>query len=528
MSNNRKENFDKTKVHRNLEDIQVNNTNKQDTIFGDNNRIKNEMRRKAMQDEPPQKKQYRRTSKDSSLDFDPFETETIYESKKHKKQGISTTTFILITLGISVLICIVVFFFAFKSVLNPSAPNSKGDLNIELPINEDGTILNPDDIKDEIANENLVTVTGVIEKYDLKNNTIKVASFDDDKTYSFIVDGKSKLFDQYGKTIVFPELKEGDIVDIDFDSNSVYISELRINPNSFEYEKIKGVEINEDLNELWYNNQKFKYDENISVFYDDEPFSLSDIVPADIITISGYGNTVYRIDLIKGHGTINFTNTDSLENGIVEIDTDIMFQLDTQTSSNVSAGSHNLVIKANNIDTYTNEVFIEQGDTLEIDLSNLPNKKGLLVINTNVTDPQIMINGTIYSDPIMLPYGNYSVTLSAPDYVTETISVVIDKSQQEVSLDLKPVEKNARIIIDTSPTGAEVYFDNRLIGLTPIDENIEIGNHTVTLRMDGYSDIVFEREFEEQPYNYTFVLTPVEPEPEVVPTNPEDDLIIVE
>lgn len=547
MSNNNKNNLDQTRVHK---DIDLNQTRihgqikNQDTIFGNNSRVKNEMRRNAFEDTmapTTRAKQRRASSRDASLDFDPFLDETIYDVKyKQNRESGSSLKFIVITLIIAIIVCISVFVFAFKVVLNPnSGINSGTELNTET---ENGTELNSntdqstndtldtDQTSDVILAENLVSITGVIKKYDISNNTINVLDLSDDTSYSFIIDGKTKLYDQYGKTIVFAELAVGDIVDITFDSSSVYVTELHKNENSFTQKRVTGLEVDTMAKTISFNGKSYGYNDDIIVTSDNEAYDISLINKTDTVNFSGYKDTVYKIELLKGHGTISFINIEAVENGSIEIDTDTMFKLENQTESIVSAGEHNLVIKGDNIDTYTNQIFVDQNETLEIDLANLPSKKGLLTIKTNASDVEIAIDGEIYTDPILLDYGSYTVSVSAPDYETASKTVNIDKTQQELTFELKAIEKKAKIIIDTVPTGAEVYVDNRLIGLTPINQNIAIGLATLTFRLEGYDDFTYTREFEEDTYRLTFTLIPEESDgsANVIEdsTNVDEELII--
>ncbi len=519
MNSKRENELQKKTNNSNLEQTRVHKVKPQDTIFGDNNYIKNDMRKRAMGDTMAPKSRKRKSSRDESLDFDPFLEETIYDEKykRSSKKNNSSIKFVIITLVIAVLACISFFAIAFTMVLKPST-----DINIESDTSE--MVNNKNNINNQqevIAEENLLTITGIIKKYDISNNTISILDINDRKNYTFIIDGKTKLYDQYEKTIVFAELSIGDIVDVTFDTASVYITEIRKNQNTFTEKRATGIEIDTASKTVKSGSKIYTYNNDIIVTNGDEDYSISEIDITDTVSFSGYKDIIYRIDLIKGHGTLEFTNIDVIENGVVEIDTDILFKLENQTRVNLGVGDHNLVIKGDNIDVYTNQIFVEQGEVIEIDLTNLPSKKGLLTIKSNVSNVQVMIDGVVYTDPIMLPYGTYVVTVSAQDFIEETKTVIIDKSQQELSFQLNPVEKNARIVIDTNPTGAEVYMDNKLIGLTTVDTKIEVGYHEFTISLEGYKDKLFTRDFEEDTYRYTFEMIPNE-------NNEYDDLIIQE
>ncbi len=501
MDNKRNTNFDETRVHGSINKINANEIKNQQTILGGNNRIKNEMRKKGLQHTTVPKT--KRSSRDRSLDFDPFLEETIYDERNKKQKSNSSVKFVIITLLIAVMVCISVFAVAFKMVLDPEVASNNDNLNTT-----DGNINNNtgENVTDVIASENVEEITAVVKDFNIDDKTLGVMDIENKKTYTFVVDGKTKLYDQYGKTIVFAELGVADVLDITFDSASVYITRLSKNKNSFTEKRVTGLEVDTLNKTITNGNKTYMYTDDIVVMDKDEIIDITNINKMDTVTFGGYNDLIYKIDVLKGHGTISFTNIEAVENGVVEIDTDILFRLSVETSSEVSIGQHNLVIKGDNIDTYTNKIFVDQNEEVVIDLSNLPNKKGLLDVKTNVSEPSIEIDGVVYTEPILLPYGTYVMTVSAEDYEHNSKSITISEEKQEVEINLKEIKKNARMVLDTIPTGAEVYMDDRLIGLSPIDQKVEVGNHSFIIKLDGYDDKVFNFTAEEKTYSYTLIM----------------------
>ncbi len=535
MNSKRNNDLDETIVHKNFNESDISKIKNQETILSNRNTnnnttttmamnmnmnknksiIKDEMRKKGLQHTNVPKT--RRSSRDRSLDFDPFLEETIYDEKYKNQKSNDTLKFVIITFIIAVIVCISVFAIAFKTFLDPQVSKPNDNIN---NITNENTINNKGDetIINDILEENIITITALVREFNFTDKKISVIDIRDKKTYSFIIDGTTKLYDQYGKVIVLAELNVGDVLDITFDSASIYAKEIKKNENSFIEKRVTGIEIDTVEKTIINGNKTYMYTNDIIVMDNSEVIDISSIDRMDTVTFSGYNDVVFKIEVLKGHGVISFTNIESIENGVVEIDTNILFRLSVETSSNVSVGEHNLVIKGDNIDTYTNKIFVDQNEEVIIDLSNLPNKKGLLNVKTNVSDPQVAIDGVIYTEAMLLPYGTYVVTVSAVDHLPESKSITINKEQQDIEINLTAIEKNARMIIDTTPTGAEVYMDDRLIGLTPIDENIEIGHHSFVIKLDGYDDKVFNFVAEEKPYSYIFVMTPK--------TDNQDNLII--
>jgi hypothetical protein len=53
----------------------------------------------------------------------------------------------------------------------------------------------------------------------------------------------------------------------------------------------------------------------------------------------------------------------------------------------------------------------------------------------------------------------------------------------------KPVEKVGYITVKSTPKGAWVLVDNKIVGVTPyLSESLVVGNHKISVRLDGYED----------------------------------------
>ncbi len=81
-----------------------------------------------------------------------------------------------------------------------------------------------------------------------------------------------------------------------------------------------------------------------------------------------------------------------------------------------------------------------------------------------------------------------SEDVPAKKHLISIVGTGSDGEQHNCTLELTVVSTKGSISI-MSPTGASVYLDGMDKGKTPIDlDNIEQGQHTVTLRLEGYED----------------------------------------
>lgn len=71
--------------------------------------------------------------------------------------------------------------------------------------------------------------------------------------------------------------------------------------------------------------------------------------------------------------------------------------------------------------------------------------------------------------------------------VAEKETKVAEKEVKPVEKEHKPVEKVGFITVKTSPKGAFVLVDNKIVGMTPyLSEEISVGNHKISVSLEGY------------------------------------------
>ena len=62
-----------------------------------------------------------------------------------------------------------------------------------------------------------------------------------------------------------------------------------------------------------------------------------------------------------------------------------------------------------------------------------------------------------------------------------------EKETKVAEKEVKPVEKVGFITVKTSPKGAFVLVDNKIVGITPyLSEEISVGNHKISVSLEGY------------------------------------------
>ncbi|ADT85100.1 PEGA domain-containing protein [Thermococcus barophilus] len=131
--------------------------------------------------------------------------------------------------------------------------------------------------------------------------------------------------------------------------------------------------------------------------------------------------------------------------------------------------------------------------TVNVDLSPLFTP-GHLRVYSNPSGASVYINnvyfGTTPLEVDLLP-GEYTLELSKEGYQKLIISVTINSGESKtIYATLSPGFLPATLEISSFPSGAKVYIDDELKGLTPLTVEVSPGTHTVKLIRDGYHEYV--------------------------------------
>ncbi len=422
-------------------------------------------------------------------------------------------SFYVYGLLLAVVVCIVTFYVIFMFTADKTSGTNNNGNNITS--NVDGE----NDIDSQLQGE-YKTITGYITAIDSENKTISVLNIENGEVLEIVVASSTAINDEYGRALVFSELTLGDGVEINYiRANNMAVSIDK--PEAFFTKSEKtGVVINPTTKMLTYNEQSYyATDYTVVVNQDGEPIGLGDISEKDVITFKGISNYVNYIEVLTGHGTIQFTNIDMVKNPKVEINTKTIVDLSKETSAVVTEGSNKVVITGDNITPFVQYITVESGETVNVDLSLATGKLGNLFVVSNVDGIILKINDKEYDEtkPITLPYGDYVATASKLNYTSDTVSFTINKPSTNAVFNLVPEDTNVILEIATTPVGAEVFVDNQLIGVTPIKFSTTQGTHQVTVKYPGKYDYAFTIDGSElyYRYNYTLIDKPVTPTEEV-------------
>ena len=215
--------------------------------------------------------------------------------------------------------------------------------------------------------------------------------------------------------------------------------------------------------------------------------------PFDMKPKCGYELTLVNIsaNTNSGIGTLTIISKPEID-ATITINGKIISYKTPYTNDMIPSGRYEITLSKERYKTVTKSVSIKDGDdtTVEIDMPIDVAKITLTADN----------NTEIYIDSVFKTQGTWTGELYSGTHqivyrkqyhhdASQTIQVEAGKSKK---YELKPTPINGTISIDTEPSGATVYVDNKNVGTTPLEATYIIGKHNVKVDKNGFGSVSWD------------------------------------
>ncbi len=158
----------------------------------------------------------------------------------------------------------------------------------------------------------------------------------------------------------------------------------------------------------------------------------------------------------------------------------------------VPAGSHQIRVVADNYDPYVRKIDIQADRTTDLQASLVPGNGS--VEFTGPPGARLWLDG---QDKGELPIrvrdpgaGTHTWRVEAPKREPATGEIVAVKGRNYL-IDVKMASSAGIFVIESTPPGATVVLDEKVVGVTPLRlEGVAAGEHDVRVELDGYATVL--------------------------------------
>jgi len=196
----------------------------------------------------------------------------------------------------------------------------------------------------------------------------------------------------------------------------------------------------------------------------------------------------------------------------------------------IRSGIHTVGIRAEGFISESRTVEVFPGDTVTVEFKVTPRPTtGKIVLDINEDDASVYLDGEFAGRSPMesfeLKPGEYSITVKKRDYLDTSLSIDVSAgkiTQTRINLRKAPF---GIIYIDVSHDGAEVFMDNKRIGISPVPGyRVSSGVHMVGVRRPGFFGE--SKRVELSPGDTAYVDFTLQPRPQARELLLEDEVIV--
>ncbi len=318
---------------------------------------------------------------------------------------------------------------------------------------------------------------GELIAYDIKENVNK----------SIAVTEETVITDERGQITPEVQLKMGDLILVALDQDGKSALSIDLG-GEIKTAQETGLKADTASSQLLGEGKTFLYGTQAMFLYNAEEINPKDLEACDVLLLKSYDDIVWSVEVEEYHGYISIENKENITNGMFQLDDEEPVLLAEVARIPVKEGTHTITVSGDNIEKRADSIFVETGDVYLYDLSKAQEKVGVLIINANVTDYKLYVNGTLVDStvPSVLPLGEYDVVILKNGYAEWSQHIVLDQDTLSVEAKLQKDVQFGTVGISVDVDGAQLYLDGKDMGSAPMELNLPYGTYRLEVEKSGY------------------------------------------
>lgn len=387
--------------------------------------------------------------------------------------------------------------------------------------------------EEEPANIYTSASSVVVEAVYEGNQEIALYLIDRNEDRILAYDGATTVQDKYGSAMTMVQLQPGDIAEITYNSELEKLGTIALSGDAWRYEGVARYNLSAGNDSATIGEESYSIGSDVRVFSEGRPIDTEQIIHQDILSFQGKGSSVMSITVDMGHGYLELENADAVFGGWIEVGQTIISQIAPDMLITVPEGDYTVRISAEGVEE-TRDVTIRRNQETVLDLGDIEipePEDGVVLFEITPNSAKVSVDDKSVKTeyPLRLPLGLHKVTAEASGYdslseyirveaeKTFTVKMDLEKSEtvsgNSVTSSLTPAENSykGRITIE-APKDAAVYQDNMYMGIAPVTYDKTVGNHTITLRKEGYVTRSHDIVIADDDKNVTYAFPELEPE----------------
>lgn len=289
-----------------------------------------------------------------------------------------------------------------------------------------------------------------------------------------------------GKENAIGSVEAGDLLMAELAEDGKTALSLDYEAAALQKKEVSGLTVDTDAKKLLGEEDSFAYSERAMFLYHGDKIQPAEIMEMDRLFLQGYAGEIWSVEVLEYHGYLLAENGENIKNGTLQIDEEDAVSLESRKRIPIRTGNHTLLIKGDNIETRKDSISIREGEELRYDLSKAQEKMGVILIDANVSEYRLYINGEQMESPAVLPVGEYDLVILKNGYMDWNDHVELRGDTLTVKAELEQEFQYGTLTVTADCDGARVYINGEASGVAPMQINLPYDSYTVRVEKEGY------------------------------------------
>ncbi len=318
--------------------------------------------------------------------------------------------------------------------------------------------------------------TAVVVKKDYEAGTVQLQNIRTSRRYTLNYSGTTRLYNRHGEDISMSQLEEGSVVTARFYKENKALSYVKVISDGIYYSKLDDYSIDLEKGTLSTNGNVYNISGHIVVISDGKEADLMDVNQVDVLSIWGFDNMIYGINVERGHGYLRLQNETYFVDGWLEVGDRIMQKITEDMLLVVPEGTFDVTVSSKG-SRAVQRITFARNEEMAWDLGSVEItvvQKGSIIFTVSPATAKaaVTIDGSAVniSKPVELEYGLHRMRVTAEGYdtisqyirvaePTASIDIELQKSEEESGGEKSSEQKDTSLAqndnVTTSPSGTK-------------------------------------------------------------------------
>lgn len=287
----------------------------------------------------------------------------------------------------------------------------------------------------------------VVVKKDLEAGTVQFQNITSSRRYTLNYDGTTTVYDKNDQALSMEQLKEGSVVTVRFYKPRKALAYVKENPNCISYSNVRNYSMDLRKGTITIGDGLYNISGHVVVVSDGRETDMMEVNQMDVLSVWGYKNMIYGINVEKGHGYLRLQNEDYFVNGWIDIGDSVIRKVAQDMLLVVPEGTHTVTV-SNKGSSATQEITFARNEEMAWDLGEVEItvvQKGTVIFTLTPATAKVFIDGreVNVSKPVEIEYGLHQMRITADGYDTVAQYIRVAEPSASVAVELEKSEEES-------------------------------------------------------------------------------------